>query len=47
MEFKRERVLEKFAMLREFSPKNRKFGSKSKSVSNSTGPVLRTHPFET
>lgn len=46
MEFKRERVLEKITMLRELSPKNKKFGSKSKSVSN-TGSVLRALLNET
>jgi len=46
MEFKRERVLEKFALLREFSPKSKKFGFKTNSGATSR-PALRTLLNET
>jgi hypothetical protein len=46
MEFKRERVLEKFALLREFSPKSKKFGFKNNSGTTS-GLALRTLLNET
>ena len=46
MEFKRERVLEKFALLREFSPKSKIFGLRTNSVANSR-PELRTLLNET
>ena len=46
MEFKRERVLEKFALLREFSPKSKKFGFKTNSGAT-TRPAFRTLLNET